>query len=49
MSRNMHFVNHLGEWIYHMENTKGYGMKENLHDVITGGPEAAEKFFKGKK
>ena len=32
-----------------MENTKGYGMKENLYDVITGGPEAAENFFKGKK
>ena len=32
-----------------METTKGYGMKENLYDVITGGPEAAENFFKGKK
>ena len=31
-----------------MENTKGYGMEENLYDAITGGPEAAEKFFKGE-
>lgn len=34
------------EWIQHMENTKGFGMEENLYDAITGGPETAENFFK---
>ena len=31
-----------------MENTKGYGMEKNLFEAITGGPESAEQFFKGK-
>jgi hypothetical protein len=35
-----------GDWIHHMENTKGYGMNQNLYDAITGGPENAAKFFR---